>query len=96
MGKKSLLKGDITDFVTLKVRADLQKKQQRYPNDREIARDLSIVDGELAKATVAIAPAGKAAGIDRVMQKANDPELDDNALRRESKGVKTTCTNSII
>jgi len=83
--KESYSKGYM-DAVN-KVRVDLQRKQQRYPNDREIARDLSIVDGELAKATVALATAGKVPGIGQVLEKANDPELDDNALRREREGA---------
>jgi len=54
-----------------KVRADLQKRLQLHPKDRQAARDIAILDGELAMAGMAIA--GTAAGIGHAGGTADGP-----------------------
>jgi len=64
-----------------KVRADLQKRLQLRPKDREAARDIAILDGELARAGMPIA--GTAAGIGY----AEGTETDGGILRGERDGL---------
>lgn len=66
-----------------KVKADLQQKQSRYPNSKEISRDINILDKELSRSAVTLTPKSQEPSIDTMKAKVNDPELDDNALKQE-------------
>ncbi len=63
-----------------KVQRDLEQKQARFPNDREIARDLNVLREEIGRTEGT--PGRK---VNPVKAKVNDPELENNAqYRREA------------
>lgn len=66
-----------------KVKADLLRKQDQYPNDPKISQDLSTIGKEIEKAEVSKLPERDLSKqhVDNI--KVNDPELDDKAFKRE-------------
>lgn len=67
-----------------KVQADLERKSKEYPNDKEIVNDLNIVKAESARAATSnVYGETEEKSINETKSIVNDPELDDNAERRE-------------
>lgn len=67
-----------------KVQADLERKSKEYPNDKEIVNDLNIVKAEFARAATSnVYDETEEKSINETKSVVNDPELDDNAERRE-------------
>lgn len=67
-----------------KVQADLERKSKEYPNDKEILNDLNIVKSESARAATSnVYGETEDKSINETKSIVNDPELDDNAERRQ-------------
>ncbi len=58
-----------------KVQRDLEQKQAKYPEDREIARDLNFLQEEIRQAS-----AGAGRNDNSIKLKPNDPEADDREM----------------
>lgn len=82
-----------------KVKADLEKKQSQYPDNKEIARDLDILGKEISTVNVQQVNAVDIndKNVNDIKAKVNDPELDDNALReqKEANAIKESIENPI-
>lgn len=67
-----------------KVQADLERKAKEFPNNKEILQDLNIVKGEFNRtATVNTYNDAEEKNINETKAVVNDPELDDNAERKQ-------------
>lgn len=73
-----------------KVQADLERKSKEYPNDKEILQDLNTVKAESARAArVNTYNEAEEKSINETKSIVNDPELDDNAARRQHTEEKS-------
>lgn len=67
-----------------KVQADLERKAKEFPNNKEILEDLNIVKGEFNRtATANTYNDAEEKNINETKAVVNDPELDDNAERKQ-------------
>lgn len=63
-----------------KVQKDLEQKQARYPNDKQIARDLDMVRDEHIRFS-----GNRVKKAETIISQVNDPELESQAKAREQK-----------
>lgn len=69
-----------------KVQADLERKAKEFPNNKEILEDLNIVKGEFNRtATANTYNDAEEKNINETKAVVNDPELDDNAERKQQE-----------
>jgi len=69
-----------------KVQADLERKSKEYPNNKDILDDLNVVKAEYTRtATVNTYNDAEEKNINETKSVVNDPELDDNAERKENE-----------
>ncbi|WP_312352565.1 DUF4099 domain-containing protein [Sphingobacterium siyangense] len=69
-----------------KIQADLERKSKEYPNDKEILEDLNTVKKEVERSGYETTYSeAEEKSINETKSILNDPELDDNAERREKK-----------
>src|SRR5690606_32138782 len=69
-----------------KVQADLERKSQQYPNNKDIIDDLNTVKEEYSRtANSTVYNDAKEKNINETKAVVNDPELDDNAEREQKE-----------
>jgi hypothetical protein len=78
-----------------KVQNDLERKAHNFPNDKRIQNDLNSLKGEINRFTTASSPAQtKENSVNDVLEKVNDPEIENTLKQEKSQQLKEQKVNN--
>lgn len=78
-----------------KVQNDLERKAHNYPNDKSIQNDLNALKGEITRFTTASTTSPtKEKSVNDVLEKVNDPEIENTAKNQRAEKIKEEKTET--